>query len=57
MIVANNLTKRYPGGYEAIRMSVFEVSAGQMVFITGHFGAGKTTLVKLGGINRTPDFG
>lgn len=47
MIVANNLTKRYPGGYEAIRDVSFEVSAGQMVFITGHSGAGKTTLVKL----------
>lgn len=47
MIVASNLAKRYPGGYEAIREVSFEISAGQMVFITGHSGAGKTTLVKL----------
>lgn len=47
MIVASNLTKRYPGGYEAIQDVSFEISAGQMVFITGHSGAGKTTLVKL----------
>lgn len=47
MIVASNLTKRYPGGFEALRDVSFEITAGQMVFITGHSGAGKTTLVKL----------
>ena len=47
MIVASNLCKRYPGGYEAVKDVSFEISAGQMVFITGHSGAGKTTLVKL----------
>lgn len=47
MIVASNLTKRYPGGYEAVRDVSFEISAGQMVLIGGHSGAGKTTLVKL----------
>ncbi len=47
MIFASNLTKRYPGGYEAVKEVSFEISAGQMVFITGHSGAGKTTLVKL----------
>ncbi len=47
MIVASNLTKRYPGGYEAVKDVSFEITAGQMVFITGHSGAGKTTLVKL----------
>jgi cell division transport system ATP-binding protein len=47
MIVASNLTKRYPGGYEAVRDISFEISAGQMALITGHSGAGKTTLVKL----------
>ena len=47
MIVASNLTKRYPGGHEAVRDISFEISAGQMVLIGGHSGAGKTTLVKL----------
>lgn len=47
MIVASNLSKRYPGGHEAVQDVSFEISAGQMVFITGHSGAGKTTLVKL----------
>lgn len=47
MIAASNLTKRYPGGFEAIKEVSFEIEAGEMVFITGHSGAGKTTLVKL----------
>jgi cell division transport system ATP-binding protein len=47
MIVASNLSKRYPGGYEAVKEVSFAIEAGQMVFITGHSGAGKTTLVKL----------
>lgn len=47
MIVASNLSKRYPGGYEALRDVSFAIEAGQMVFISGHSGAGKTTLVKL----------
>ena len=47
MIVASNLSKRYPGGYEAVRDVSFAIEAGQMVFISGHSGAGKTTLVKL----------
>ena len=47
MIVASHLSKRYPGGYEAIKDVSFAIEAGQMVLITGHSGAGKTTLVKL----------
>ena len=47
MIVASSLSKRYPGGFEAVKEVSFQISAGQMVFITGHSGAGKTTLVKL----------
>ena len=47
MIVASNLCKRYPGGYDAVADVSFQISAGQMALITGHSGAGKTTLVKL----------
>lgn len=47
MIQASNLTKRYPGGYEAVKEVSFEIADGEMVFVTGHSGAGKTTLVKL----------
>ncbi|MGB5011276.1 MAG: ATP-binding cassette domain-containing protein [Candidatus Dechloromonas phosphoritropha] len=47
MIVASQLGKRYPGGYEAIKDVSFTIEDGQMVLITGHSGAGKSTLVKL----------
>ena len=47
MIVASKLGKRYPGGHEALHDLDFQIDAGQMVLVTGHSGAGKTTLVKL----------
>lgn len=47
MIVASDLGKRYPGGFEALAGVSFSIEAGRMVFITGHSGAGKTTLIKL----------
>ena len=47
MIVASNLSKRYPGGLDAVKEVSFTIEAGQMVLITGHSGAGKSTLVKL----------
>ena len=47
MIVASQLSKRYPGGYEALHEVSFQIEAGEMVFITGHSGAGKSTLFKL----------
>ena len=57
MIVASNLTKRYPGGYEAVRDLGFEISSGDMVAISGHSGAGKTTLLKLLGAVERPTSG
>lgn len=57
MISCSRLTKRYPGGHEALKEISFEISAGEMVFITGHSGAGKTTLVKLVGAMERPTSG
>ena len=47
MISFSQVTKRYPGGYEALKAVSLEVQPGEMVFITGHSGAGKSTLLKL----------
>ena len=47
MIAANAVSKRYPGGQTALRDVTFTIDDGEMVFITGHSGAGKTTLFRL----------
>ena len=47
MITFNQVNKRYPGGYEALKNVSFDIAEGEMVFLTGHSGAGKSTLLKL----------
>lgn len=47
MIEFNQVSKRYPGGYEALSQVDFSFKTGEMAFITGHSGAGKSTLLKL----------
>jgi cell division transport system ATP-binding protein len=47
VICFDNLSKRYPGGFEALRNVNFKMDAGEMAFLTGHSGAGKSTLLKL----------
>ena len=47
MICFDNLSKRYPGGFEALKNVSFEMDAGEMAFLTGHYGAGKSTLLKM----------
>ena len=47
MIQFDNLSKRYPGGFEVLRNISFKMDAGEMAFLTGHSGAGKSTLLKL----------
>ena len=47
MIKLNNISKRYPGGQEALSGLDLLISKGEMVFITGHSGAGKSTLLRL----------
>ena len=47
MIHFDNVTKRYPGGYEALGRVSFHIPENKMTFLTGHSGAGKSTLLKL----------
>src|ERR1019366_4118012 len=47
MISLSHVSKRYPGGYEALHDVGFTIDSGELAFITGHSGAGKTTLLKL----------
>jgi cell division transport system ATP-binding protein len=43
----DNISKRYPGGHEALSQVSIRIARGQMAFLTGHSGAGKSTLLKL----------
>ena len=47
MIRFSNVSKRFPGGQEALRNVSFSIGAGEFVFLTGRSGAGKSTLFKL----------
>ncbi|MEW6648235.1 MAG: cell division ATP-binding protein FtsE [Pseudomonadota bacterium] len=47
MIRFSNVSKRYPGGYEALSDVSLHLAPGEMAFLTGHSGAGKSTLLKL----------
>jgi cell division transport system ATP-binding protein len=47
MIQFDNLSKRYAGGFEALKGINLNVNAGELAFLTGHSGAGKSTLLKL----------
>src|SRR3990172_3743686 len=47
MITLSHVSKRYPGGHQALHDVGFTIEAGELVFITGPSGAGKTTLLKL----------
>jgi len=47
MINFQHVTKRYPGGFDALNNVSFNLGSGQMAFLTGHSGAGKSTLLKI----------
>src|ERR1700761_1685037 len=47
MILFERVTKRYPNGREALRAASFSIDRGEMVFLTGRSGAGKSTVLKL----------
>ena len=57
MIPLENVTKRFPGGQEALSGLSLAVDKGEMVFVTGHSGAGKRTLLRLIALIERPTSG
>jgi len=47
MINFDAVSKGYAAGFEAIQDVSFSINAGELVFLTGHSGAGKSTVLKL----------
>lgn len=57
MIQFEQVTKRYPGGSDALNQVDFFLKRGEMVFLTGHSGAGKSTFLKLIAMIERPSSG
>ncbi len=57
MIRFERVVKRYPSGREALADLSLEVATGEMVFLTGRSGAGKSTALKLLGLIERPTRG
>jgi len=47
VIVFEQVSKRYPNGRDALTKVSFQIHNGEMVFLTGRSGAGKSTVLKL----------
>lgn len=47
MIQFSQVSKRYPGGYEALHEVSLTIADSEFVYLCGHSGAGKSTLMKL----------
>ena len=57
MIRFDSVSKRYPGGFEALTNVSFHLPRGEMAFLTGHSGAGKSTVLKLIALIERPSRG
>jgi cell division transport system ATP-binding protein len=47
LIEFSDVSKRYAGGFEALKDISFTIARGEMLFLTGRSGAGKSSLLKL----------
>ena len=50
MIRFDNVSKKYANDHEALKNINFQLEKGEMAFLTGHSGAGKSTILKLIGL-------
>ena len=57
MIRFEQVYKRYATGRDALAGVSFEIGAGEMVFLTGHSGAGKSSILKLIALIERPSRG
>jgi cell division transport system ATP-binding protein len=57
VIRLENVTKRFPGGQEALSGLDLTIDTGEMAFVTGHSGAGKSTLLRLIALIERPTSG
>ena len=57
MIKFEQVSKTYAGGQQALRKVNFHIEPGEMAFLTGHSGAGKSTILKLISIMERPTVG
>jgi cell division transport system ATP-binding protein len=53
----DRVVKRFPSGREALGGLSLEIAAGEMVFLTGHSGAGKSTALRLIALMERPTRG
>lgn len=57
MIRFEQVSKTYPGGFQALKKVTFELPPGELAFLTGHSGAGKSTLLRLVALMERPSLG
>lgn len=57
MIKFDRVSKTYLGGQQALQQVDFHIEHGEMAFLTGHSGAGKSTILKLISLMARPSVG
>ena len=57
MIKFDRVSETYPGGQQALQQVDFHIEPGEMAFLTGHSGAGKSTILKLISLMERPSVG